>query len=395
MKKFNPIKLIISTIGILGLIVTPQPNFTEENYATTHAQTPSSIPSKLSQEVLQELTQCVTEIVKPTEASLANLQVASMQCTMRVIMLAPDGSFRPDANQRMEALLEITGASIPTTFSQGEGSVKLQKLANSQVFTLPVNVAGETKNFLLDTGASSSILDSQIAQELGLVGTPIPNDLLSYFVVGDNCSNVNAQIHSLPTLKVDAAIVEGIQGMGLANTAIPGNLSGVLGLDFLQKFDVIINPQTLQLKLLPPSGSVAGAIPLKGRMGVMLTEVQINGQGPFIFLLDTGADLMVLSQGLAEQLEIDIVNAEKVDVLGFCGTEIAHKVKLEGVSLLQHQASQLDGVIINNQILDLLGVDGIVGQNFLSRYQQHWRFDEPNKLGFPDGGSLLLTPFND
>ncbi|MGB3509903.1 MAG: retropepsin-like aspartic protease [Microcoleaceae cyanobacterium] len=392
MKKINQIKLVILARGIISLMVKSQPNLTEQKYSKAVAQTPSSNPSKLSQEVLQELTKCVTEIVKPTETSLEALQVASMQCTTRVIMLAPDGSFRPDANQRMEALLEITGASIPKTISQGQAFVALQKLANSQVFTIPVTVAGETKNFLLDTGASNSILDSKIAQKLGLVGTPIPNDLLSYFVVGDDCSNINANIHSLPTLKVDNATVEGIQGMGLPNAAIPGNLSGVLGLDFLHKFDVVVNPQTLELQLLPASSSVAGTIPLVGRMGVMLAKVKINGRGPFIFLLDTGADLMVLSQGLAEKLEIDIVNADKVDVLGFCGTEIAHKVKLEKVSLLQNEVSLLDGVVINNQILDLLGIDGIVGQNFLSRYRQHWRFQKPNKLGFPDGGSLLLTP---
>ena len=262
MKKIHPIKLIILAMGIIAFIATSQPNINRNNHQTSLAQTPSSTPSKLSQEVLQELTKCVTEIVQPTETSLEALQVASMQCTTRVIMLAPDGSFRPDANQRMEALLEITGASIPTTISQGEGSVKLQKLGNSQVFTIPVKVAEETRNFLLDTGASNSILDSQIAQELGLVGTPIPNDLLSYFVVGDNCSNVNANVYSLPTLKVDAATVEGLQGMGLPNTAIPGNLSGVLGLDFLKGFDVIINPQNLQLKLLPASSSMVGAIPL-------------------------------------------------------------------------------------------------------------------------------------
>ncbi|NET25341.1 retropepsin-like aspartic protease [Okeania sp. SIO1I7] len=392
MPKTTSIKLIISAIGIIGFIFVPQPNFTEQNYPTTLAQIPSSKPSRLSQEVLQELTQCVREIVKPTEASLETIQVASMQCTMRVIMLAPDGKFRPDANQRMEALLEISGASLPEILSQGKATVKLQKLTNSQVFTLPVIVAGKTKSFLLDTGASNTIIESKIAQNLGLASTPIPNDLLSYFVVGDDCSNVNANIHTLPTIKVDAATVKGLQGMGLSKTAIPGNLSGVLGLDFLKGFDVIINPQTSQLELLPPSSSVNNAIPLIGRMGVMLAEVKINGKGPFLFLLDTGADLMVLSQNLANELGVDIANAEKIDVLGFCGTEIAQKTKLDTVSLQKYEVSQLDGIIINNQILDLIGIDGIVGQNFLNRYQQHWRFDKSNKLGFPETGSLFLTP---
>ncbi|NEP80008.1 MAG: hypothetical protein F6K39_18695 [Okeania sp. SIO3B3] len=73
MPKTTSMKLIISAIGIIGLIFAPQPNFTEQNSSTTLAQIPSSKPSGLSQEVLQELTQCVTEIVKPTEASLETL----------------------------------------------------------------------------------------------------------------------------------------------------------------------------------------------------------------------------------------------------------------------------------------------------------------------------------
>ena len=127
-------------------------------------------------------------------------------------------------------------------------------------------------------------------------------------------------------------------------------------------------------------------------MGVMLGEVKINGKGPFLFLLDTGADLMVLSQNLANELGVDLANTEKIDVLGFCGTEIAQKTKLDTVSLQQYEVSQLDRIIIDNQVLDLIGIDGIIGQNFLNRYQQHWRFDKSNKLGFPETGSLLLTP---
>ncbi|NEP80009.1 MAG: hypothetical protein F6K39_18700 [Okeania sp. SIO3B3] len=56
-----------------------------------------------------------------------------MQCTMRVIMLAPDGKFRPDANQRMEALLEISGASLPEILSQGKATVKLEKLTEELI----------------------------------------------------------------------------------------------------------------------------------------------------------------------------------------------------------------------------------------------------------------------
>jgi hypothetical protein len=189
--------------------------------------------------------------------------------------------------------------------------------------------------------------------------------------------------------------VEGMNGMGMERELIPGNFSGVLGLDFLKGFDVIVEPQSLQLQLLPPSPNVAGTIPLIGRFGVAIAEVKINGKGPFLFLLDTGADMMVLSDGLATQLALNTSRAETVEVRGFCGFETAKKTTLDMVALQQHETSNLEAVIINSEVLQLLGVDGIVGQNFLSRYRQHWRFGEPNVLGFPEDGSLLLTPLGD
>ena len=394
--KTNPIALAI--LFFVGFLVSPTGNYAETTpteivVETKQAQRESLPGSDRAQELIQELRQCLVQnLSNKQQPSLEELQGASMECTMQVIMLNPDGTINPDADELMKLLLTTAGATMPSTSSQGQASISLQRVPNSRLFSIPVTVGGETRSFLLDTGASNSILDSQIARELNLIGTPISPQLLSYFVVGDDCSNVHANLHYLPPLTVDKATVEGINGMGMEQESIPGNFSGVLGLDFLKGFDVIVNPQSLQLQLLPPSPSVAEAIPLIGRFGVAITEVKINGKGPFLFLLDTGAELMVLSEGLATQLSLNTSTAETVEVRGFCGFETAKKTTLETVALQQHETSNLEAVIINSEVLQLLGVDGVVGQNFLSRYRQHWRFGEPNVLGFPEDGSLLLVP---
>lgn len=354
---------------------------------------PSAPSEDLGKQLVQEISQCMRNAMPNNEPeSLEALQAASMQCTIRVIVLTPDGKVRTDANERMSAILTAMNVTLPATVSQGQASVKLERIPESFVYTVPVIVGGKSQRFLLDTGASNSILSEPIVQQLGLTGTTLPSDILAYFVVGDDCSNIKATLHSLPAIKVDAATVEGMNGMGLPKTAIPGELAGVLGLDFLKSFDVVINPKDSSLQLLPRSNTVAGGIPLTGKMGVMTTEVFINGKGPYNFLLDTGADVMVLSNRLANTLSMDLANAENIDVRGFCGQEMGQKVKLSSVQLQSYESSNLDGVILNNELLDLLGVDGIVGQNYLNQYQQHWRFGEPNSLGFPETGSLMLKP---
>lgn len=356
-------------------------------------QQPSSTPDSLGEELMQQVFECIQKNLSSSQQpSMAALEAASMQCVFKVVMLAPDGSIRPDASDRLTALVRTTGVTLPKPSGQGQAVVQLQQLPDSQIFTIPVTINGQSQTFLFDTGASNSIVDSQIAKKLGLAGTPIPPDLLKYMVVGTDCSEVQATLHSLPALSVEAAKVEGINGLGLPRTAIISNLSGVLGLDFLSSFDVVVNPKALQVQLLPPSNASSDAIPLKGKLGVMTAQVYINGQGPFTFLLDTGASWMVVSEDLAKRLSLDVTQAKETEVRGFCGTQTGKQTKLAQVRLQQHQSTNLDAVVLGAEVLDVLGVDGIVGQNFLNQYQQHWRFGDRNELSFPEEGSLVLSP---
>ncbi|MBD2430316.1 MULTISPECIES: retropepsin-like aspartic protease [Fischerella] len=374
--------VIITTTGLLG------------GLKSTIAQIPAN---NLGEQLLQQTSQCIKSKLPDTPPSnnLEALQTASMQCVLQVTMLAEDGSIRSDASDRITALVAATGVSLPQPVSQGQAKIPLKLLPNTNVFTLPVQIGGLSKTFLLDTGASASIINSQTATQLNLQGTPIPNDFMKYVVIGNDCSKVQASFHKLPPIAVNAAKVQGLFGIGMSQNSIPVNTSGVLGLDFFTNFDVVINPKKLQLQLLPPSTPVTGAIPLQGKLGNMIAQAKINGQGPFNFLLDTGAETTVISKSLATKLKIDQTKLTKTEVSGFCGTEKAQKIKLSQLNLQQHQATQIDAVILeSDNIFKVLGIQGIIGQNFLNRYQQHWRFGKRNPLGYTESGSLVLTPLS-
>ncbi|PMB27630.1 retropepsin-like aspartic protease, partial [Fischerella thermalis] len=239
--------IIITTTGLLSAL------------KSTIAQVPAS---NLGQQLLQQTSQCIKSKLPDTlPSNLEALQTAFMQCVLQVTMLAEDGSIRPDASDRITALVAATGVSFPQPVSQGQANIPLKLLSNTNVFTLPVQIGGQSKTFLLDTGASASIINSQTATQLNLQGTPIPNDFMKYVVVGNDCSKVQASFHKLPPVAVNAAKVQGLLGISMSQNSIPVNTSGVLGLDFLTNFDVVINPKKLQLQLLPPSPPVTGAIP--------------------------------------------------------------------------------------------------------------------------------------
>ncbi|MEA5539653.1 retropepsin-like aspartic protease [Limnoraphis robusta Tam1] len=298
--------------------------------------------------------------------------------------------------QQLNAIVQLKGLNFPPPRTQGQASIPLQHLEGSQVFTLQLTLKDKSGDFLLDTGASTTMISTPMVQQLQLVGEKIANEQLTSAVAGDDCPEMSATVHQLPTITVDGVRVEELRGLEFKNTLIPDELAGVLGMDFLRHFDLNLNPKTQQLKLLPPSQlhspQIQQAIPLQSRLGVMLAEIEINGQGQFTFMLDTGADTIFISPSLANTLQLDQASRQEIQVIGFCGLEIAERSTLEQVKIQHHQQNNLEAVILSSpSVLDLLEVDGILGQSFLNHYEQYWRFsstDESNNFN----GSLMLSP---
>ncbi|WP_013323245.1 retropepsin-like aspartic protease [Gloeothece verrucosa] len=354
----------------------------------------SQAPAHLSieeQALVEDLVKCISNSFSgDSQSQQQSLETTSIQCFYRVIYLDEQGNIRADAEERLKSIVKITGVPLPTPTRQGQATIELQKLPSTNVFSLPVTIEGKTHPFILDMGASNSIITNQIAQKLKLKSINIPNDLLEYMVVGQSCDKLEAAMHPFPKIAIEGASAQGLMGLGLSKFLISENIAGVIGLDFFSGFDVKINPETQKLQLSPPSTISTSAIPLKGKMGLMTTQVYINGQGPFTFLLDTGAEQMVISEKLAKQL--NLTKNKPTQVSGFCGNEAAYNTRLDQVSLKENTVNQIDGVIVDTKVLDTLEIDGIVGQNFLNQYQQHWQFSSPNELGFPETGGLTLSP---
>ena len=292
------------------------------------------------------------------------------------------------------AIVQLEGLNLPRPKVTGKATIPLEFLDGGKAFTLTATLGEKSGNFLLDTGASTSIIATETIRKLELTGEPVPQELLTYAVAGDECPEMKANLHRLPVLKIDNVKVENLTGLEFTTTIMPEGLSGVLGMDILSNFDVQINPQTQELLLLPPTPipakNIHDTILLKSKLGVMLAEVEINGNGPFIFMLDTGAESIFISQKLASQLKISVAERQEIQVQGFCGIEMAEYASLAKVKMGNYELTNLETVILSSPVLKLLEVDGILGQNFLNNYQQYWRFNQKKPEKFPVGGSLLL-----
>jgi predicted aspartyl protease len=317
--------------------------------------------------------------------------------------------------ESLVAIVQLRDLKLTPPQVLGQATLPLQLLPDSRAFTLSLQTGNQSGQFLVDTGASTSIMATELLQRLKLTGKPIPANQLSLAVAGDRCPPIQARWYRMPSLFPVAGTgqggnpaaslpsplkINGLQAIEFSRKILPGGILGVLGTDVLGQFDVKINPSNPSLQLLPqsrlPEANQNQAIPLQRRLGVMIAQLKINGVGPFKFMLDTGADSVFISPRLAEQIQADPLMRRPIEVLGFCGLEKAEKLMLSQVEMASsqqtYQQSNLEGIILTSPILKLLEVDGILGQSFLAQYQQHWRFTPSQINGQNVDGSLILNP---
>jgi predicted aspartyl protease len=321
------------------------------------------------------------------------LQIASNARSKVAIAANVSAASLPQAsNPSLQAIVQLRNLKLPRPQVQGQATLPMQFLADSRSFTVNLTAGGQTGKFVVDTGASTTLVSSKWVQQLGLKGEVIPRDKFALAMAGDDCPALSAALHRLPLLAIAGLRVDGLRALEFSKAIMPEGVSGILGMNFLSNFDLKLNLQTLQLNLLPKSDlpPAPAAIPLRGKLGVMLAKVKVNGQGPFTFLLDTGADSVFISQAVAKQLKLDAVPRTALQVSGFCGLEAAERVTLSRVELGRHRQTNLEGIILSSPMLSQMEVDGILGQEFFNHYQQHWRF---SRVDSPQAtGSLLLTP---
>ena len=139
--------------------------------------------------------------------------------------------------------------------------------------------------------------------------------------------------------------------------------------------------------------------------GRAVALIHINGQGPFRFIIDTGANRSVLSQALATRLGLAPSGEDVVHSID--DAHSATLVSIESLSFGALHLSRGDTPVLDGPMLDgehgLLGVDGMAGRLLHIDFTKHcveiyesaaqmtmkgWQ-SAPARMRF---GSLLLVP---
>ena len=265
------------------------------------------------------------------------------------------------------------------TLSLRSSKTKFRLAGGAQpLILLPVHVNERGPfDFILDTGAGTSLLSSDLATELDVktIGSKEGQS------AGGKVSVSLAKIDSLAVGETKLHDVDvGIVDLSHIGKTVGAKIDGDLGYNFLKHFRVTINYRDCELRLEDPKRVESFArgtqteVPIRlanPAKPLILVDVHANGRGPFQFAIDTGTSTTAITPELAKELGVE------TSPVG-AGTTGGAPIDFHAGSL---RSFQLGGAKIDNMdvvVADFftmlnaaIGVklDGIVGYNFLRAYK--------------------------
>jgi predicted aspartyl protease len=189
--------------------------------------------------------------------------------------------------------------------------------------------AGTVKGltFLLDTGASSSVLDPQLARRLHL-----QRFSASIAVLG---GSVQAEKSVAPSLSLGPMQRDNVpvllEDLSFLQKALPVRVDGIIGLDVLGQSAFVIDYAARQIHF-GPVPAFPDAIPLHMADGLAIIDAEVNDL-PARLLLDTGASSLFLfaksTPGAVSDLRISAVQRSSDTI----GESESKRVKLHSLKL--------------------------------------------------------------
>jgi hypothetical protein len=102
--------------------------------------------------------------------------------------------------------------------------------------------------------------------------------------------------------------------------------------------------------------------------GWITVPVTVNGQGPYDFIVDTGATLSVVFENLAEQQEFPFVDGDLKRILGLIEANSLPPRQIGRIEAGGLALENLESVVINDWLAPRVTPQGVLGLDFLSRY---------------------------
>ena len=111
-----------------------------------------------------------------------------------------------------------------------------------------------------------------------------------------------------------------------------------------------------------------------GQIGMIVAPVMLNGQGPFRFMLDTGANRTVLAAPTLAKLNLQPDESAKISVVGVSGTTVVATVHIDTVDSGAMHFRDLTAPVLSGEFMKgldgILGMDGLKGMTLSADFAQ-------------------------
>jgi len=266
-----------------------------------------------------------------------------------------------------------------TTLSPSSSRVKFRLAGGAQpLILLPVRVNDRGPfDFILDTGAGTSLISSQLASELQVKKLGSKEGQGAAGKISVSLATVESlAVGDMQLKNVDVGIVD----LGQIGAAVGVKIDGDIGYNFLKSFRVSLDYRDSVIRLDDPkrvepfAGNAKTEVPIRlanPAKPLILVNVHINGRGPFEFAIDTGTSTSAITPELAT--ELDLATSEIPPMSGGGDQIRASASTLQSFQLGGAKIDNMAVVVADffNMLSAAIGakLDGIVGYNFLRNYK--------------------------
>lgn len=213
---------------------------------------------------------------------------------------------------------------------------------------------GPFKNlhFLFDTGATPTVLDPRLKQQLHLAATSGPVAVLNGTVQGETAILPSLTIG--PIQKNNVSVL--IQDLSFLQKQLPVRIDGIVGLDIVGEnpFEVDYSAHEIRFGPLP---FMKDSIPFQWKQGLAVIDAVVN-HAPVHLLVDTGASSMILFGGARQLAGNTAAHAQPAsDTIGDFDRNHARSVRL---SLGKTEFGQEAAFVVQHERDAVYDFDGLM-----------------------------------
>ncbi len=251
--------------------------------------------------------------------------------------------------------------------------VVIPAMFNSDGIIVPVNIAGGTYNFALDSGSDSLAISPRIAAQLG------------YKRYGLSKGNIAGEYDISQTVVPDLHIGD----VHLANavfSVVPidqpddsNHIVGELGLDFWASAIVGIDFKNKTVTLYPastspPDAASLSAMPIALDDGVPRAPVSVEGVEGY-FLLDTGSASTIFYRHYFDQLRTKTPLEASLETRWVGGVVDMATYSVANFAMGPAQFKHASIAVPPNSSVDDQDYDGIIGRNIMEYYKLYFDYE--------------------